>query len=229
MELNYSYAIQREFHRLTAFEMADTIKKLIVVRPKINFEQLEVAQVVYYKSSYGDRDQVLRVVKTTPARKLADVESIDGEYKFRAAKGKYYGQFSVLNDELISFVGLTHEGVVKEAMARGLEIPARVRVRYAEMFVDLPSRFRRGRLTEFMQPSWGKAVTVESIDEMITNSHSTIRKLEEARVKSAAMNPDHKLDYDIYIAGSMGDLDFYRWVRPLVEPSGVFYLNGEKP
>lgn len=229
MTLNYDYAIAREFHRLTAFEMAETIKKLIAAQPQVSFEQLEAGQVVYYGQTYSSRQEVLRVMKTTPARKRADVEAIDGSYKFRAAKGSYYGVFSVLNDELISFVGLTHQMVVEEAMRRGLEIPARVKVRYAEMFVEQPSRFRRGRLTEFMQPSWGKAVTAESINAMIANSHDTIRKMEEARVKSVAMNPAHGLDYDIFIAGAMGDLDFYRWVRPLVEPSGVFYLNGEKP
>lgn len=230
MDQDYGYAIQREFHRKTQFEMADEIKKLIAQQPQVKFEQLEVGQVVYYAPRYsGDRNEVLRVLKTTPARKLADVEAIDGSYKFRAAKGKYYGSFSVLNDELISFVGLTHEEVVKEAMRRDLEIPARVRVRYAGLFVEQPARFRAGRLTEFMQPQWGKAVTVEAVDEMITNSHKMIRKMEEARVKSAAMNPDHGLDYDIYIANGLGDLDFYRWVRPMVEPGGVFYLNGEKP
>lgn len=229
MDQNYDYAITREFHRKTQFEMADEIKKLIAQQPQVKFEELEVGQVVYYCESGYSKHQVLRVLKTTPARKLADVAAIDGSYQFRAAKGKYYGTFSLLNEELVSFVGLTHEDVVKEAMRRGLEIPARVRIRYAELFVEQPARFRKGRLTEFMQPSWGKAITVTAIDAMIDNSHATIRKMEEARVKSAAMNPDHGLDYDIYIANGLGDLDFYRWVRPLVEEGGVFYLNGDKP
>lgn len=228
--MNFDYAIAREFHRKTPFEVADEIKRLIAEQSKVNFEQLEAGQVVHYKSSYGDRDQVLRIVKTTPKRKLADVESVDGGYKFRAAQGNYRGSFSVLNDELISFVELKeHWSVVEEALRRGLEIPARVRVRYAEKFVEQPSRFRQGRLTEFMQPSWGKTITANAIDEMIADCHSTMRSMEEARVKSAALNPAHGMDYDIFIAGKLGDLDFYRWVKPHVEQGGVFYLNGEKP
>lgn len=67
--MNFDYAIAREFHRKTPFEVADEIKRLIAEQPKVSFEQLEAGQVVYYKSSYGDRDQVLRVVKTTPETK----------------------------------------------------------------------------------------------------------------------------------------------------------------
>lgn len=229
MDQNYDYAINREFHRKTQFEMADEIQKLIKQQPQVKFEELEVGQVVYYAPRYsGDRNQVLRVVKTTPARKLADVEAIDNSYKFRAAKGKYYGAFSVLSAELVSFVGLTHEDVVKEAMRRGLEIPARVRIRYAELFVAAPARFKAGRLTEFMQPSWGSAMTANRIDEAITDAHDTIRKWEEGRVRALVLNPEHGRDYDKLINDQIDNLDFYRWVRPLVEVGGVFYLNGEK-
>lgn len=228
--MNFDHAIAREFHRKTPFEVADEIKRLIAEQPKVSFEQLEAGQVVYYKSSYGDRDQVLRVVKTTPKRKLADVEQIDGAYAFRAAAGSYHGSFSVLNEELISFVGLKeHRHVIDEALKRGLEIPARVRVRYADLFIEQPSRFRAKRLTEFMTPTWGKAITADAIDQMIAEKHDRIRKLEEERVKSLVLNPSHSQDYDKYIADAIADTDFYRWVKPHVEVGGVFYLNGEKP
>lgn len=226
----FDYAIAREFHRKTPFEVADEIKRLIAAQPKITFEQLEVGQVVYYKSSYSDRDQVLRVVKTTPKRKLADVEQIDGAYALRAAAGSYHGSFSVLNDELISFVNLKdHKEVIIEALGRGLEVPARVRVRYADLFIEQPSRFRAKRLTEFLMPTWGRAVTADAIDQMIAEKHTTIHKLEEERVRSLVLNPAHSQDYDKYIADAIADTDFYRWVRPHVEQGGIFYLNGEKP
>lgn len=230
MNNQFDYAIAREFHRKTAFEMASELKKLIEAQASVTFEQLEVGQVVYYPPAYsGSHSQVLRVVKTTPARKLADVESLDGKLKFRAAKGKYYGSFSVLNDELISFVGLTHEQVIDEAMRRGLEIPARVRIHYAEKFVELPERFRAGRLNTFITPQWCKAVTVQAIDAAIDDAHARIQQLHEGRTKSLAINPPHSQDYDEFIAKAIDDLDFYRWVRPHVEQGGVFYLNGEKP
>lgn len=228
--MNFDYAIQREFHRKTPFEVADEIKRLIAEQPKVDFEQLEAGQVVFYKPSYSNNSQVLRVVKTTPKRKLADVESVDGSRRFRAAQGSYYGQFSVLNDELISFVELKeHWSVIEEALRRGLEIPARVRVQYAEKFIEQPSRFRTGRLAEFIMPQWGKSVTAKAIDEAVSDTHKRIRQLEEGRTKSLAINPPHSKDYDEFITKAIEDLDFYRWVRPLVEPSGVFYLNGEKP
>lgn len=226
---NYDYAINRGFHQKTAFEMADEIKRMIAQQPQVKFEELEVGQVVYYDSGSYSRHQVLRVLKTTPARKLADVAAIDGKYKFRAARGKYYGSFSVLNAELVSFVGLTHEAIIKEAMCRDLEIPARVRIHYAEIFVTQPERFRAGRLNEFITPQWGRAVTAKAIDEAIKDTHQRIQQLQEGRTKSLAINPPHSKDYDEFIEKAISDLDFYRWVRPLVEQGGVFYLNGDRP
>lgn len=136
----------------------------------------------------------------------------------------------MLNEELISFVGLKeHRQVIDEALRRGLEIPARVRVRYADLFIEQPSRFRARRLTEFLMPTWGRAVTADAIDQMIAETHTRIRKLEEERVKSLVLNPAHSQDYDKYIADAIADTDFYRWVKPHVEVGGVFYLNGEKP
>lgn len=168
--------------------------------------------------------------ETQTMRAITRREYDDGAYTFRAATGSYRGSFSVLNEELISFVGLKeHRHVIDEALKRGLEIPARVRVRYAELFIEQPSRFRAGRLTEFMQPTWGRAVTADAIDQMIAEKHNTIRKLEEERVKSLVLNPAHSQDYDKYISDAIADTDFYRWVRPHVEIGGMFYLNGEKP
>lgn len=226
--MNFDYAIKREFHRKTQFEMASEMQRLIKSQPSVTFEQLEVGQVVYY-GTYNNQSEVFRVTKTTPARKLADVEYVNGSRKHRIARGKYYGSFFVLNEELISFLGMTHQHVIEEARRRGLEIPARVRIHYAEMFAELPDRFRAGRLNEFIAPSWGRAVTVNAIDEAIGDTHKRIQQLQEGRTKQLAINPPHSKDYDEFIAKAVADLDFYRWVRPHVEQDGVFYLNGEKP
>lgn len=226
--MNFDYAIAREFHRKTQFEMASELQQLIKSQPSVTFEQLEVGQVVYF-GTYNNQSEVLHVIKTTPARKLADVQRYGTERVFRAAKGKYYGSFFVLNDELISFLGMTHKDVIGEALRRELEIPARVRIHYAETFAELPERFRAGRLNEFITPSWGKAVTAKAIDEAVNDTHKRIRQLEEGRTKSLAINPPHSKDYDEFIVKAIEDLDFYRWVRPHVEQGGVFYLNGEKP
>lgn len=226
--MNFDYAIAREFYRKTAFEMASELQQLIKSQPSLTFEEMEVGQVVYY-ATYNNRSEVWRVVKITPARKLADVEYINGSGRRRIAKGSYYGSFFVLNEELISFLGMTHKDVIDEALRRGLEIPARVRIHYAETFTELPERFRAGRLNEFIAPSWGRAVTAKAIDEAINDTHRRIRQLEQGRTKSLAINPPHSKDYDEFIANAIGDLDFYRWVRPHVEVDGVFYLNGEKP
>jgi len=227
--MNYEYAIARQFHQMTAFEMATELKRLIDAQPKLDFEQLEAGQVVYYKSSYSDRDQVLRVVKTTPKRKLADVEALNGNYKFRAAKGSYHGKFSVLDEELISFVGLTHELVIDEALSRGLEIPARVRVHYPDKFIETPERFTVKRLRDVLRPEWGRAMTPAAVDAVIADHHGRVRQLQESRVKAVALNPGSSLDYDKYIQNCIDDIDFYRWLRPHVDAGGVFYLNGEKP
>jgi hypothetical protein len=160
---------------------------------------------------------------------MADVLFYGDEQPRRITPTRYYGTFRPLSDELRAWLGVTHEAVVDRAIADGLEIPARVRIHYPDKFVRLPERFDVKRLRDTLRPSWGKVITAEVADAMIEQEHKQMRGLLESKTKAVALNPDVDKDYDRYIQTCIDDIDFYRWLRPLVDVGEVFDLKGEKP
>jgi hypothetical protein len=40
------------------------------------------------------------------------------------------------------------------------------------------------------------------------------------------LNPDTSSDYDQYLDGYRDDIDYYRWLRKLVDVGGVFHIAG---
>lgn len=215
------------FHVKTAYEMATAIKALIDSCPVTVFSELETGKQYHYKNGSGET--VVSVERMLPSRKMADVLFYGEAQPRRITPTRYYGTFRELSDEVKPWLGVTHEAVIDAAITEGREVPARVRVHYPDKFVELPERFSVQQLRDTIRPQWGKVVTATVVDEMIEQRHQQIRKVDEQLPKVVALSPDHVKDYERYIANWTTDLDFYRWLRPLVDTGGVFDLNGEKP
>lgn len=228
MEMDYTYALARNFHSRIQNEMATELQKLITSQPIVAFDRLTSGQVVYFKPRYGKGDEILEVIKLLPSGKMVDTKVYGDGREKRIRPNNYHGAFYLMNDETLSFVGMTHEGVVKEAMQRGLPIPPSVRIYYPNLFVVLPERFKPERLERILKPEWHRVMTAEIVDQMIAEHHKSIAQLQEEMPKAVVLNPSVRSDYDGYINNRKEDIDFYRWLRPLVDAGGVFYVESEK-
>lgn len=214
---------ERNFHQKTAYEMATELQALINAQPVTQFSDLQEGVDYHYKNGSGE--SIVTVKRMLPSRKMADVLFLRDTNPRRITPSKYYGTFRPLSDELKSYINVTHESVIDEAIRRRLEIPARVRVHYPEKFVELPERFGVERLRKVIKPQWGQFVTAESLAAMIEERHGSIRKMDLELPKVAAMNPAHVQDYERYIASYNADLDFFRWLQPHIAEGGVFYIE----
>lgn len=220
-----SFAIARGHHAATANEMARDLKAYADGLPKRSFEELEEGQTVYMRAPYtGARDDVFTVLKTTPARKqLEAVRPGEDSHPFRAYKGSYPGTFIVLDEHMISMLGVTHRDVVVEALRRKLDVPGSVRVYYPELFITTPERFTAECVAEFVRPAWGKKVTDATARSCAEASLARIVELESLRSKAVVLNAAVAADYDRMIEGCRADIDFYRWIEPHLAEGGALH------
>jgi hypothetical protein len=221
--------VNRDFHTKTAYEMASELQQSLEALPVTSFPDLRAGTTYYYKPSYGSGDKALTVRRMLPSRKMADVSDYGTERIYRITPTQYHGSFRALSEELLPWLGVTHEQVVDEAVAKGLEVPARVRVHYPQKFVELPERFELKHLQDVLKPIWGRTLTAATADDAIQENHKQIKRLYKAMVRAVIVNPSTRQDYTAFIQNAIDDIDFYRWLRPHVDVGGVFYLNGEKP
>lgn len=212
------------FHQQTAYDMAKQLRTMLEALPTAKFPDLREQSMYQYENG-GSQMRVLTVARMLPSRKMADVQFYGEDQTQRITPSRYYGIFRELNDEIKKWLGVTHENVIDSAITEGLSIPARVRVHYPDKFVELPERFSVKQLQDVLRPSWGKFVTAETVAEMIEQRHQSIRKMDLELPKVAVLNPAHIQDYERYIAGYNTDIDFYRWLQPLVAEGGVFCIE----
>lgn len=217
------------FHTKTAYEMATELQERLNTLPVTSFADLRAGVTYYYRPSYGNGQQALTVRRMLPSKKMADVSDYGNERVYRITPSRYHGTFRALSDDLLPWLGVTHEQVIDKAITDDLDIPARIRVHYPDKFIQTPERFTVKRLRDVLRPEWGKVMTLAAVDEIIVSHHERVKGLQESRAKAVVLNPDSRLDYDKYIQNCIDDIDFYRWLRPHVDVGGVFYLNGEKP
>lgn len=217
------------FHQKTAFEMAEELQARLMALPVTIFADMQAGVTYYYKPSYGNGQKALTVRRMLPSRKMADVSDYGDERVYRITPTRYYGTFRALPDELLPWLGVTHEQVIDHAIADGLEVPARVRIHYPEKFIELPERFELKHLQDVLKPTWGKVLTAPLTDEAIEENHKQVKRLYKAMVRAVVVNPSVRQDYTAFIQNAIDNIDFYRWLRPHVDVGGVFYLNGEKP
>ena len=134
---------------------------------------------------------------------------------------------------------MKHEEVVKAAVDAGLDVPPVVRREYPALFVEIPERFaqppchygRASASNNAFNPAWVRreeAVAPAHLDAQIEEAHRQIATLQDTRCQAVVANPDTAGDYDRYIAEHRADIDFYRWLRRLVDVGGVFHIPATK-
>jgi hypothetical protein len=225
-------AFRKGFHRMVANDMARECRAMLDAGPTCDFEGLEAGKSYCYKASGGTMSLVV-VGQTTPKRRQA-VASVNQREPRRIYKGDYhYGKFIELDADLRALTGINHEMIVTAAVAAGMEVPPEVRRQYPALFVGIPERFANGRhpaaerVTQSLAPPmFSKGpVSVTDIDAWIATAHESIASLRCERTRRVALNPDTAPDYDQYLDGYRNDIDYYRWLRKLVDVGGVFHVT----
>jgi len=223
-------AFRKGFHRMTANDMARECRAMLDACPTCEFEGLEADKTYAFKPSYGT-PQLVTVGQTTPKRRQA-VASVNQGAPRPIYKGDYYGSFIELDADLRALTGITHEEIVAAAVAAGMEVPPEVRRQYPGLFTEIPERFANGRhtaverVTQSLTPPMFAPgpVSVANIDAWIAAAHESIASLRCERTRRVALNPATAGDYDQYLDGYRDDIDFYRWLRALVDVGGVFHV-----
>jgi len=237
MESGIEIALRKGFHTMIAFDMGRKCQAALDACPTCDFAALEPGKTYCYKSTTGACRELLtigEVTQVTSKRTQAVVIPNHGGPR-RIYKGDYdgYGTFIELSDDLRLLSDTAHENIVAAAVAAGLEVPPEVRREYPALFVVIPERFAqsnttaRQRVVNAFSPSWvkrDKALTPETLDEQIEETHRQIAKLQDTRCQAIIGNPDTAADWDQYLDDYRKDIDFYRWLRRLVDVGGVFHI-----
>ena len=234
-ETGIDVALRMGFHAMPAYDMSVKCRAMLDARPTCDFAGLEPGKTYVYKPPYGSM-ALVTVGEVTPKRTQA-VASVNGSGACRIYRGSYTGPFSELDADLIALSPIKHEEAVKAALERGLAVPAEVRRQYPALFVEIPERFAQEprhtaaeRVKNALNPDWvlrTEPVGPATFDRQIEEAHQQIAILQDTRVQAVVANPDTSADYDQYIAGHRADIDFYRWLRRLVDVGGVFYIPAE--
>jgi hypothetical protein len=226
-------AVRLGFHRMTANEVGRTLKGMLAARPKVGFPEIEAGKT--YEVNKG----VLRVIKTTPSGKQAEVLNFGELRSYRAYAGSYAGAtFTELDDDLIAMVGVTHRAIVEEAVDRGLDVPAEVRREQPDLFVDIPERFAKPRshgiattaaervLDAISPPHFSrKIVGPETILARIEAAHIEQARLIDAMVAAVVDGSPRIEDFRRYEREFLELVEFYRWLLPHVSPGGALYIE----
>lgn len=220
---DFTFALARLYHQQTAYEMTRDVEALMAERPKLPFEALETGQMVFQPPAYsGASHDVFSVLKVTPKRTQIEARRpIGDQAPFKAYKGSYYTPFTILDENLVSLLGITHREIVEEAVRLALAVPGRVRVYYPDLFVEVPERFEAKRLIETLRPQWGREVTNRELKAFIEERHQRFRQLESQMSKAVVLNPATAEDYQRYLLGYIADIDFFRWLLPHVSEGGA--------
>ena len=215
---------------MVANDMARECRAMLDACPTCEFEGLEAGKSYCYKPSYGTPALVV-VGQTTPKRRQAVASVNQGEPR-RIYKGDYYGSFIELDADL-------------RALDRNYARNDRCRRRgrrhgsAAGSAPAVPRPVCRNPRTVCQRPLFGRGagnaildaahvrqgpVSVADIDEWIEHAHYLMATMRCERTRRIALNPDMAADYDRYLSDNLDDIDFYRWLRKLVDVGGVFHV-----
>jgi len=236
-EAGIDVALRLGFHKMPAFDMSERCRAMLKKRPTCEFAELQPGKTYVYKAPYGSHMELLTVGELTPKRTQA-VASVNGNGPRRIYRGSYEGTFSELDADLAALSPVKHEEVVKAAVERGLDVPPEVRREYPALFVEIPERFAQlprhtaaERVKNALSDSWlrrADPVSTAILDAQIEEAHRQIAVLQDTRCQAVVANPDTGTDYDRYLAEHRADIDFYRWLRRLVDVGGVFHIPTPK-
>jgi len=231
MSTGIDVALDKGFHKLTAYDMAAKCRAMLDARPTCGFDRVQPGKTYCYKPPYGNRFELVTVGEVTPKRTQA-VASIDGREPRRIYRGSYTGTFAELDADLVALAGITHEMVVEAAVNAGLDVPPVVRREYPGLFVEIPDRFANGRFSAVERvkqallpaPFQREPVSVADVDKFIEHAHYLLATARCERTRRAALNPDMGQDYDRMAKDHLDDIDFYRWLRRQIDVGGVFHI-----
>jgi len=232
-ESGIDVALRKGFHKMPAYDMGQRCRAMLDKRPTCRFAELQPGKTYLYKASYGNHMELLTVGEVTPKRTQA-VAAVNGNGPRRIYRGSYEGTFSELDADLVALSPLKHDEVVQAAVERGLDVPPVVRREYPALFVKIPERFAQAprhsaaeRVRNALNPDWVRRtepVGPATFDAQIEEAHRQIAILQDTRCQAVVANPDTAVDYDRFLAEHRADIDFYRWLRRLVDVGGIFHL-----
>ena len=231
-------------HCMTKAECGKDIRTRIEARPICEFAGMQSGKTYFFKHGYDHRNtacKVLACIKTTPKGKQATLSAYPDHKPYTAYAGSFHGSFYELDAELVGIIGITHREVVQAALSptRVRESgyfynpPLKVKIEYPDLFVEIPKRFAKRanteveRVVDSLSPRFPiKAVDRKLVAQWIEQAHTSIRSLTCERTRKVCENPALSKDYDEYIEDYKEDIDFYRWLEPLVSKGGMFAPEG---
>lgn len=223
-------ALRDKAHQMEPNDFSRHMQGRLDRRPVAAFKDMKAGKVYYDK----ERRNVLRVQRVTPTGRQAEIEFVGGTMgRTKVHKGSDGDRvkFVELDEDLLSYLGITHEDIVREAVNRGLEIPPRVRRHYPLLFVTLPERFAERKLGDDLRRICHRFQPPgpDDIDRWIEAAHEQLAGLFHERVKRLALNADMHQDFDRWVGQQKDDIDYYRWLRSLVAEGGVFHIPDLEP
>lgn len=227
------HTIKNNFHKMTKYEIGVCCQERINSLTKFGFSEIKPNTVIY-RHRYQDRGNIFVVHSVTPSGKQVVVSNYspdaEGQSQYKIYSGTYgHYMFSEISGDDLLLIGLDHEEIIRFAVESGLnsEIPAKVKIEYPELFVDISDRFLVTRVKNTLGVSWcgRKFATEAQVIEWIEERHTDVRKLDEYIPVVRTKNPNNVQDWERYRDGYREDIDFFRWLQPHVSVGGVFYIE----
>jgi hypothetical protein len=247
------YLIGCGHHQLTSYEVAELLKRHLGTETVALAATLP--DKLYTTTNHT---QVFLMQRLLPSGKQADVVFWAQDRTAFASERIFAGSYDrlfLLDELLTARLGVTQQMVVEAALLRDLSVPVKVRIEHPQLFVTIPARFGKlegarakvidgllltrdslttsaiERVKNALSPDWFRGAgpcTVAKVQAWIEESHRTIQRMSCDRTRAATVSPTCVQDWDRLIADQTDNIEFYRWLEPLVAPGGVFFNPEEE-
>lgn len=243
----FNVAVKHGFHLMSNHDMAMKCRAMLDKQPICLFTSLQAGHTYAYRRYDGaDVTHVYLIGSVTPSGKQAMVQELPLGLAQKAYAGALSGQFIKLSQDLIDMIGYTHECVIEQAKLEGLydktPAPLAVKREHPQLFVEIPLRFGKNPENEKFGTAVARVrhalerlvggvnrgpVTPVCVEAWIEEAHRNIAKLTCERTRKVVDDSSLAQDYDKYIDEYKGDIEFYRWLLPLVGKGGAFDGTGD--
>lgn len=233
------------FHQDTSASMTRVLRDLLDACPERDGKALSPGQT-YYQPQGSGRSRVFTVVRSTASRAQVIVRIHGEDAEKRLFQGDMRGaSFRELSPLLVSLLGVTHEDVVRAAIQEGLQVAPQARREYPDLFVDVPERVREydvhrlpsataddglGWLRKALQTNFWAGMrdpgdlTAGTVDGWIEQAHRDLSRIVDEGARRRAAGADMEDDFLRYERRYLDQIERWRWLRPLLEPGGVFHV-----
>ena len=240
-------AFRLGFHQMTPRGMAKMIHVMLAACSQYKFEELkksELPALFYVKSNSSySQAETLVVYSVTAKAGQATASRWPNPAQSKIYKSNHkYEIFYALTPDLQNLLGVTHEQIVTAAVETKLQIPVQVRILYPQLFIEIPEGIETERVRKALSPDWTRAdenglyTTPEMVIAAIEEEHTAIKRWTELN-SLFVKQPDPKIarklveDNERIAQSHFHNIEFYRWLEPLVQPGAVFgtekKLSGE--